>query len=219
MEIMKKNFLIYLSTLLVCVLINPAFIYASTEYVGVEEVFEHNQVEKLYEEIQEQAILPDKLTSTKLRKPNSFATLSIGSYPTRKGVILVTKDAYKGLIPTGHAAIIYSRNIVIESLIGGVTSGKNDWNTSKSTCYGVTVNGTTTAQDAIAADWCYNRIGKPYNFNYLNTKTRNSFYCSQLIWAAFLDNFNIDLNTSDFLGAIHPVELVSTSKTRIIYEK
>jgi len=30
---------------------------------------------------------------------------SIGTYPRRKGVILVTKDKFKGIIPTGHAAL------------------------------------------------------------------------------------------------------------------
>lgn len=31
-------------------------------------------------------------------------------YPTTKGRILVTGDAYRNLIPTGHAAIVYSQN-------------------------------------------------------------------------------------------------------------
>lgn len=38
----------------------------------------------------------------------------------QEGGILVTKDKYKGLIPTGHAAIIYTKNSVIESLSKGV---------------------------------------------------------------------------------------------------
>lgn len=41
-------------------------------------------------------------------------------YPVRKGVILVTPDKYKGLIPTGHAAIVYKVNKVVESLSKGV---------------------------------------------------------------------------------------------------
>lgn len=49
----------------------------------------------------------------------------------QEGGILVTKDKYKGLIPTGHAAIIYTKNSVIESLSKGVVKGKNDWNTTK----------------------------------------------------------------------------------------
>ena len=31
-----------------------------------------------------------------------------GKYPVRKGTILVTSDAYKGLIPTGHAAMVWN---------------------------------------------------------------------------------------------------------------
>ena len=52
-------------------------------------------------------------------------------YPTTKGRILVTGDAYKNLIPTGHAAIVYSQNRVVEALSNGVVTGKNDWNKSK----------------------------------------------------------------------------------------
>lgn len=145
--------------------------------------------------------------------------LSTGSYPTRKGIILVTGDFYKGLIPTGHAAIIYGSNVVVEFLANGVTTGDNDWNTTKGTCYGVTVIGTTAAQDSAAADWCYSQLDKKYNYNYLDTATRSKFYCSQLVWAAFLDNYSIDLNTSAFLNAVHPLELVSSENTRLVYEK
>ncbi|MDD7267193.1 MAG: YiiX/YebB-like N1pC/P60 family cysteine hydrolase [Lachnospiraceae bacterium] len=84
---------------------------------------------------------------------------------------------------------------------------------------GVTVKRTTNLEDRTAADWCYNQIGKPYNFNFLNTETRSSFYCSQLVWAAFLDNFGINLDTSSFGGAVHPLELAASPETRVIYEK
>ena len=55
--------------------------------------------------------------------------------------------------------------------------------------------------------------------------TRAKFYCSQLVWAAFLDNYNIDLNTMAFANStipsnpIHPMELVWTDETNLIYEK
>lgn len=45
------------------------------------------------------------------------------------------------------------------------------------------------------------------------------FYCSQLVWAAFKDNYGIDLDTSDFGDAVHPMELVNSSKTYTIYKK
>ncbi len=142
-----------------------------------------------------------------------------GTYPTRKGVILVTQDSYKNLLPCGHSAIIYSKNYVIESTAKGVVKGKNNWNQVRKTCFGVTVKSTTTKQDAKAADWCYKQRSKPYNYNYLNINTRKKFYCAQLIWASFKDLYNIDMNMHYFGKAIHPIELVNTAKTRIIYRK
>jgi uncharacterized protein YycO len=147
------------------------------------------------------------------------SSMPIGSYPTRNGVILVTSDPYKDLIPTGHAAIIYTSTLVIESVSNGVINGPNNWNITKGTCYGVTVDGTTLAQDNEASNWCASKRGLPYNKNYLNPYTRSSFYCSQLVYAAFLDKYGIDLNTISYLQAVHPMELVNTPKTRTIYQK
>ena len=139
-------------------------------------------------------------------------------------MIVVTGDYYKNLIPTGHAAIVYSSTKVVESLSNGVVVGKNDWYSTKKTCYGGSVRSTTTTQDANVANWCYNRIGKPYNYNYFNTSTRSKFYCSQLVWAGFLDLYGIDLNTSDFkvpgLGnPVHPLELLDNNYTYVTYSQ
>lgn len=147
------------------------------------------------------------------------AATSSGTYPTRKGTILVTSDAYKNLIPTGHAAIVWSKSQVIESVSKGVVVGKNNWKSTKKKVYGVTVKSTTTTQDAKAAQYCKNQVGKKYNYNYLNMSTRKKFYCSQLVWAAFYDLYKINLNTSAYTyNAIHPMELVNTSKTSLIYK-
>nr|WP_207725125.1 YiiX/YebB-like N1pC/P60 family cysteine hydrolase [Anaerocolumna cellulosilytica] len=132
---------------------------------------------------------------------------------------MVTEDKLKGIIPTGHAAIIWTSSTVVEALSKGVTTGPNDWNTTRNSCYGVTVIGTTAAQDTAAANWSYKQIGKPYNFNYLDKNTRSKFYCSQLVYAAYLDNYGINLDTSSFLTAIHPIELVQSASTRTIYKK
>jgi len=142
-----------------------------------------------------------------------------GTYSKRKGVILVTSDFLKGLIPTGHAAIGYSTNYVVESVASGVVTGRHNWNTAKTQAYEVTTKTTTGAQDVTAANWAYGKIGKPYNYNYLDTGTRAKFYCSQLVWAAFLDNFGIDMNTWVFLNAVHPMELVNNDKVNLIYRK
>lgn len=83
----------------------------------------------------------------------------------------------------------------------------------------ISVKGTTVDEDNEASNWCYRQLGKPYNYNYFNVSTRKKFYCSQLVWAAFKDNYGIDLDTSDFGDAVHPMEFVNSSKTYTIYNK
>lgn len=165
-------------------------------------------------------VQPDKKsprvrTSTRL----AAAASDNGAYPSRKGVILATSDALKGLIPTGHAAMVYGSSTIIESNSAGVVWGANDWAYTRQKAYAVTVDSTSEAQDAAAAEWTRAQLGKGYNYNFLNTSTRSKFYCSQLVWAAFKDKFGINLDTSAFLWAIHPMELVSTPKTRLVWSK
>lgn len=44
------------------------------------------------------------------------------------------------------------------------------------------------------ASYCLSQVGKPYNLNFLDPETEASFYCSQLIYKAYLQ-VGIDLNT------------------------
>ena len=44
------------------------------------------------------------------------------------------------------------------------------------------------------AAYCLAQIGKPYNLNFLNSETEESFYCSQLAYKAY-QQVGIDLNT------------------------
>jgi hypothetical protein len=44
------------------------------------------------------------------------------------------------------------------------------------------------------AEYCRKQLGKPYNLNFLNSKTEKAFYCSQLAYKAYL-KYGIDLNT------------------------
>lgn len=207
---------------------------------AAETAFGKSQVEVLKKNIHNAEICVDKGQKKQLKKldvsnkntmttfgstsGSGSATTVSGTYPTRKGMILVTGDYYKNLIPTGHAAILYSSTKVVEALADGVVVGRNDWNTTRTTCYAGSVRSTTTAQDASAADWCYTKIGTPYNYNYFNTSTRSKFYCSQLVYSAFLDLYGIDLNTSDFdiplLGnPVHPLELLDNNYTYVTYRQ
>ena len=149
----------------------------------------------------------------------TLASTSTGTYPTYKGTILVTADKFSGIIPTGHAAIIFRYDAVIESLAQGVTWGPNDWNYSKQTAYGAEVKGVTSLEAQAAANWCFNQEGKPYNYNFFDTATRDRFYCSQLVWAAFYDLYDIDISTSDFGAAIYPMEILNSPNVQVIYRK
>jgi hypothetical protein len=42
--------------------------------------------------------------------------------------------------------------------------------------------------------YCLSQLGKPYNINFFNPETEESFYCSQLAYKAYL-KFGINLNT------------------------
>jgi uncharacterized protein YycO len=192
-----------------------------------DEVFNQQTVDQMCIIIKSKEEVADfKAPKTEKNISASAVSASAASapadYPTRKGMILITNDYYKGLIPTGHSAIVYSATQVVESVSNGVVMGKNDWWSSKNSSAAGSVNSTTVAQDAAAADWCKGQLGKPYNFNYFNTGTRSSFYCSQLVWASFLDNYSVDLNTSAYstvLGnPIHPLELLANDLTYISYK-
>jgi uncharacterized protein YycO len=161
--------------------------------------------------------------------PGGSYSTPIGTYPIQKGVILVTADWFANLLPSGHAAIVHENGNAVTSLAMGVTTEPNDWHleTRHQTCFALDVNATNATQEAIVADWCYGQIGKPYNFNFLNMSTRNSFYCSQLVWAGYYDNYGIDLDTDAFsfiliddvlsFDAVHPLELVASLETSLLY--
>lgn len=206
----SKKFLSIFLSILMCI---SCLGIVSTAFAADTSVYEED-IEAAVALAESQPVVPDKGTNI-----STFAMS--GTYPTRKGVILATNTnaSLGGKTFVGHAAIIYNSSTVVESLSKGVTTGKNNWNTTKSKCWGVTVKGTTTAQDASAANWCYNKIGKPYNYVFTNVSTREKFYCSQLVWASFKDLYGIDLNTSTLGSIVTPMELVNTDKTSIIYSK
>jgi hypothetical protein len=58
------------------------------------------------------------------------------------------------------------------------------------------------------ADYCLAQSGKPYNLNFLNTETEETFYCSQLAYKAYL-GVGINLNTGMHLpGLLHTDSII-----------
>jgi Uncharacterized distant relative of cell wall-associated hydrolases len=153
-------------------------------------------------------------------QPNGRSTSARpAKYPIAKGFILVTDDKYKGVVPSGHAGIVYSVDTAIESMPEGVVKKANTWWSRYNTCYGGYVKDTTQAVKNQAADWAAKQLGKPYNYDFYNINTTQKFYCSQLVWASYKKTVGIDLNASVCGQAIHPAELSSSSKVQICYRQ
>jgi hypothetical protein len=58
-----------------------------------------------------------------------------------------------------------------------------------------------------AAAFCLAQVGKPYNLNFLDIDTEDSFYCSQLVYRAYL-RCGIDLNTGLSIEALPGTERI-----------
>lgn len=157
-------------------------------------------------------------------KVNSYRNSVLGKYPTRKGVILVTSTGKIANV-VGHAAIVYSKGYIIESVEKGVVISKNNWKTKKNNMAAVTVRSTTMEQDKKVSDWCLKQKGKKYNYNYYSINSKGSYYCSQLIWAGYKNLCKINLNTKVYdVGknkAIGPYEFVRKTSSLVypIYMK
>lgn len=194
----------------------------SAHALPIEDAAIENSIDaesrRLIDGIAAMPIVPDKTEDATLPAANALLS-STGTYPTRKGIILVTDYKVSGIVPTGHAAIVYSASKVVESVADGVVLGSNNWNTQYDNCAAAVVVGTTTSQDASVGNWCYSQIGKPYSWNYYNVNRRDAFYCAQLVWAGYKDVCGIDLNTSEAGTAIHPLELLWPPNTGKVYGK
>ena len=138
---MKKLCLLLSMVLLT---VNSAPVNAtSTMENSAAVVFSEKEVKADLKKARSQTVYSDKGNGTRKKIGTTSSATTTGTYPKRSGVIMVTSDKYKGLIPTGHAAIVYSKDTVVESLSQGVTTGDNKWNKSKKECWGVTTYNTT----------------------------------------------------------------------------
>ncbi|WP_051287440.1 YiiX/YebB-like N1pC/P60 family cysteine hydrolase [Paenibacillus taiwanensis] len=145
-----------------------------------------------------------------------------GNYPldpSRKGTFFFQPASTLG-IPHGHVGFYYSNSEIVESHIdGGVRKVSVSSRSVASGARIQAVNVTTKAQDELAADWANGKVGGSYNLNFFNNRscTGKSFNCSQLVWCAFKEKANIDIDQDGGWG-VYPVDIrdsnkVSTLKT------
>ncbi|GAB2023755.1 YiiX/YebB-like N1pC/P60 family cysteine hydrolase [Pseudolactococcus yaeyamensis] len=128
----------------------------------------------------------------------------IGSWSWRDGVICVTDDGVQStFLNSWHAGIVAPQKGYVvaeaEGLGKKVRLRGGEWSSSTHNVWQVGVNNTSVQQDWKAGEWAGHQVGKPYNLNFWNIKQKDSFYCSQLVWAA------------------HPGEFVNNANTTVVY--
>lgn len=228
---MKKAIAFMLSFVLMCSLSTTAFAQETDKPIYDEETAK--MYERLYAE--DQAVIAEiernlpmlleegKIIAETDAKSNLPQTRSsaLGSY----GDILVSLVIDSGSSGfAGHAAIVSSNSSKsIESYAkswspidkDGVQYYDNTWNT-KSGALLVRPNGATASQFSTAASFAARQIGKPYNWVFTDKTTTEKFYCSQLVWQAWLDA-GINCETGSVPNAIiAPADLVNSSNTYIV---
>lgn len=71
---------------------------------------------------------------------------------------------------------------------------------------GLTPEEEQRTREQVAA-YCLAQLGKPYNLNFLNSETEDTFYCSQLAYRAYLSQ-GINLNTGMHLPGLPHTEKI-----------
>lgn len=187
-----------------------------------DEIFTTEQIDSWETEFNESAYSEEPIGDF---KNNSVMTYSsYGSWTWRDGVICIT-DSYASspLFNNGHAGIVGvapNYYCVVEANPGsGVKNVWGNWSYKykDKTVWQVGVTSTTVEQDQAAAEWATKQVGKPYNGSFLNKTKTDSFYCSQLVWAAYKYTAGVDLDTWRYASAVHPFELYLSDKTTLIY--
>jgi len=144
-----------------------------------------------------------KIMNTINMENSESASNSVGS----TGDILVTPATVFGNGPiTGHAGMVdLNTDLTIESMTsGGVRRYTNDWKTRYTKALCATVKNADPKQ---AVDYASSKLGSNYNYNFLNKWNTDKFYCSQLVWRAYIEQ-GIDLD-KDGGNAVLPTDLVS----------
>lgn len=216
---MFKKIIIICSLLIFSLGLNSKFVHAEN-YVKDSDLFSKEQI-KMWEE---EAIKNAEIKGVSFDKnvnPNDRGTY--GGWTWRDGVICVTTSKVIGVIETGHAGLIAPAPDYYATIESnpekGVHASFQSWDTKypQYKSWQVGVLSTTEYEDHLAAKWASAQKGKVYNYKVYDKERTDAFYCSQLVWAAYLNATGVDLNTSSWGKIIHPYEFLDNDNTTIIY--
>ncbi|WP_058306267.1 hypothetical protein [Gracilibacillus massiliensis] len=139
------------------------------------------------------------------------------------GDVLVTLDGTSSGSSSwagGHAGIVYSSQVVLESFgnkgaQNGVRYWPNDWGTRYNDVTGVRPKGSPSRADYVnAKNYANAQELEPYNYNFFNKDVTYRWYCSQLAYKAW-DEQGYDIDDGGL--AVWPVDLIQSNNTYVFY--
>ncbi|MBN7575800.1 MULTISPECIES: YiiX/YebB-like N1pC/P60 family cysteine hydrolase [Clostridium] len=213
---MKKNFIIRYTIFTLLAVVSMSSTVFAKENTAADNTNKEMQqiIEKSKHDSDELIKNWDKLkvtttpkTSKEINTINSVDSEAAPNSVGSSGDILVTPATVFGNGPiTGHAGMVdLNPDLTIESMTsGGVRRYTNDWKTRYTKALCATVKNADPEQ---AVDYATSKIGSSYNYNFLNKWKTDTFYCSQLVWRAYIEQ-GIDLD-KDGGNAVLPTDLVS----------
>lgn len=203
----------------------PYYSPQEMEFLREQKEIDNKQIQMVLEQVQrfeeEEKLTSFDTQSYKIMENNTGSTTSLGTY----GDIIVSLIADSGSVGfAGHAAIVSNNNWeTIESYAknwspikkDGVQRYNNNWGSQSGTLL-YRPKGATDFQYRKAATYAEKQIGKPYNWQFWDKNTTDKFYCSQLVWRAWLEA-GIDTEVGSIPnGIIAPADLANSSNTYLV---
>lgn len=214
--------------------INPAFAASENvpnyspqemEFLRKQKEIDNKQIQMVLQQVQQfeegKQVMPFESQSKKVMANTMSNSSALGSY----GDIIVSLIADSGSVGfAGHAAIVAGNDWqTIESYAkewspinkNGVQRYTNNWG-SKSGTLLYRPKGAVPSQYKTAASYAERQVGKPYNWQFWEKKATHKFYCSQLVWMAWLEA-GIDTEVGSIPNAIiAPADLANSTNTYLV---
>lgn len=157
----------------------------------------------------------------KAKYSQEYSTISV--YDLEPGDLFFVRSNFKsGLIPGywSHTAIFWGFDENNTPLVVEAMSYKPvrftsvyDYIERRQHYIIAKVQGVDAETKRKAADWAAEQVGKPFDYWYPSKQANgSSFYCSELLWAAYLNVAGIDFDTGKYLDGVAPQEIFDDSR-------
>ncbi|MCR8845007.1 hypothetical protein NQ117_15095 [Paenibacillus sp. SC116] len=143
--------------------------------------------------------------------PVEGGTIQLDS--SAKGNLFYQPASFAG-VEHGHVGLYYTPSTIVESsspkygvILAAVADRK-----VKSGARIMKVNSTSVAQNHSATEWAKTKVGYDYDIKFFDNRfcNTNSYNCSQLVWCAFKQVANIDLDKNGGWG-VYPKDIRDSS--------